>query len=165
MAIVDYFLKINNPAVEGEAMDSVHMGEIEVESWSWGETQEGTAIYAQGIAAGKVTVKDFRFIKRMDKSSPKLLLYCCTGQHIKDIKLTCRKAGTVQQEYYVINFTDSLVSSYQTAGSAQTDIVPREQISLNFSKIQVIYRPQLPDGSLGGLVQGGWDVKQNLDSN
>jgi len=161
MAIVDYFLKINNPAVEGEAGDSVHKGEIEVESWSWGETVEGTAIYGQGIAAGKVTVKDFRFIKRMDKSSPKLLLFCCTGQHIKDIKLTCRKAGTTQQEYYVINFTDSLVSSYQTAGSASTDIVPREQISLNFSKIDVTYRHRCPMDPWAGMVQGGWDVKRN----
>ena len=40
MALVDYFLKIDG--IEGESQDSKHSKEIELESWSWGETQTGT---------------------------------------------------------------------------------------------------------------------------
>ena len=40
MAIADYFLKVDG--VEGEAPDSKHKNEIDVQSWSWGETQTGT---------------------------------------------------------------------------------------------------------------------------
>jgi len=39
MASVDYFLKIEG--VEGESADKAHKGWIDLESWSWGETQEG----------------------------------------------------------------------------------------------------------------------------
>ncbi|MGH6914407.1 MAG: type VI secretion system tube protein Hcp, partial [Geminicoccales bacterium] len=33
---VDFFLKLEGPDVEGEAMDSAHADEIAIESWSWG---------------------------------------------------------------------------------------------------------------------------------
>jgi type VI secretion system secreted protein Hcp len=39
MAAVDYFLKIDG--IEGESLDEKHKGEIDVLSWSWGESQEG----------------------------------------------------------------------------------------------------------------------------
>ena len=57
--------------------------------------------------------------------------------------------------------TDTMVSSYQTGGSAGSAIIPSEQISLGFSKIEVKYKEQKPDGTLGGEVVGGWDVKTN----
>jgi type VI secretion system secreted protein Hcp len=41
------------------------------------------------------------------------------------------------------------------------DIVPTEQISLNYSKMEVEYKEQKADGSLGGAVKTGWDVKKN----
>ncbi len=37
---VDMFLKIDD--VEGESVDDVHAGEIDVLSWSWGMSQSGT---------------------------------------------------------------------------------------------------------------------------
>ena len=40
MAQVDYFLKVKG--IDGESADGKHKGEIDVESWSWGETQSGT---------------------------------------------------------------------------------------------------------------------------
>ena len=41
MAVVDFFLKVDG--IEGESQDSKHKGEIEVVSWSWGETNAGDA--------------------------------------------------------------------------------------------------------------------------
>ena len=74
--------------------------------------------------------------------------------------LTCRKAGKEQQEYMKIMFQDLLVSSYQTGGSAG-EVVPVDQISMNFSKIEFEYKEQKPDGTLGGSVKAGYDVKAN----
>jgi type VI secretion system secreted protein Hcp len=56
-------------------------------------------------------------------------------------------------------FSDLLVSSYQTGGSGG-DVVPMEQISLNYAKIEVEYKEQKPDGTLGGAVKAGYDLKQ-----
>jgi type VI protein secretion system component Hcp len=41
---------------------------------------------------------------------------------------------------------------------------PRDQISLGFGRIEVEYRPQKSDGSLGAIVKAGWDVQKNAKS-
>jgi type VI secretion system secreted protein Hcp len=159
MAAVDYFLKIQG--IEGESGDHAHKGEIQVESWSWGETQSGSMSFGGGGGAGKVSMNDFHFVMRNCKASPKLFLACATGEHFKEALLTARKAGKQQQEFLKVKFTDCLVSSYQTGGSAQGDVLPMDQVSLNFAKIDLEYKEQKPDGSLGGAVKAGYDQKQN----
>jgi type VI secretion system secreted protein Hcp len=159
MAAVDYFLKLDG--IEGESFDSKHKGEIDLESWSWGETQSGTHGGGGGGGAGKVSMQDFHFVMRVNKASPKLLLACATGQHIKEATLLCRKAGKEQQEFLKIKFSDCLISSYQTGGSGGADIIPMDQISLNFSKLEYEYKEQKPDGTLGGPVKAGYNLKEN----
>ena len=73
-------------------------------------------------------MQDFHFMMKVNKASPKLMLACASGEHIKKAVLTCRKAGKDQQEFLKITLTDVLVSSYQTGGS-QRRHVPIEQIS------------------------------------
>lgn len=158
MALVDYFLKIEG--IDGESTDAKHKNEIDVESWSWGETNSGSHAYGGGGGAGKVSMQDFSFSMRINKASPKLLLSCANGAHIKKAQLTCRKAGKEQQEYLIVKFTDLLVSSFQTGGSAG-DVVPVDQISLNFAKIEYEYYPQKEDGTLGTKIPVHWDLKQN----
>ncbi|MDQ2667032.1 MAG: type VI secretion system tube protein Hcp [Gemmatimonadota bacterium] len=156
--LVDYFLKIDG--IEGESGDAKHKGEIELESFSFGGSQAGTAGYGGGGGAGKVQLQDFHFIKKVDKASAKLFLHCCNGQHIKMATLVARKAGKDQQEYLKITLSDCMVSSF-TAGGSQGSVVPSDQISLNFSKVEMEYKEQKADGSLAGAVKSGWDVKSN----
>ena len=158
MAAVDYFLKLDG--IDGESTDDKHKNEIDVESWSWGESNMGTHAGGGGGGAGKVQMRDFSFTMKVNKATPKLMLACANGQHIKEAKLTCRKAGGDQQEYMIIKFADLLVSSYQTGGSSG-DIVPTDQISMNFSKIEFEYKPQKADGSLDSAVKTGYDLKAN----
>ena len=154
----DYFLKIEG--IDGESTDKKHKNEIDLQSWSWGETQMGAHSGGGGGGAGKVSMQDFSFAMSVNKASPKLMLACASGEHIKGALLVCRKAGKDQQEYLKIKFSDLLVSSYQTGGSAG-DVIPTDQISLNFAKIEFEYKSQKPDGSLGATVKGGWDLKAN----
>ena len=159
MAAVDYFLKIEG--IEGESQDSKHKGEIDLHSWSWGETQIGSSSIGGGGGAGRVSMQDFHFVMGVNKSSPKILLACATGEHIKSATLTCRKAGKEQQEYLKIKMSDCLISSFQTGGSGGSDIIPVDQISLNFAKIEYEYKEQKADGSLSGGVKAIYDLKQN----
>ena len=159
MAAVDYFLKIDT--IPGESKDSKHKDEIDIESFSWGESQSGTFAGLGGGGAGKVAMQDFHFVMRVNKASPKLFLACANGQHIPKAVLTCRKAGKEQQEYMKVTFSDLLVSSYQTGGSAHGDAVPTDQVSLNFAKIEVEYKEQKADGSLAAGVKAGYDLKLN----
>ncbi len=157
-ATVDYFLKIDG--IEGESQDSKHKGEIELASWSFGATQSGTMHAGGGGGAGKVSVKDIHIVKNVDKGSPKLFGACATGEHIKKAVLIARKAGKDQQEYLKMTMSDVLVSEYNTCGSGQAGL-PTDEISLNFGKIEIEYKEQKADGTLGGVVKSGWDLKQN----
>ncbi|MDQ6640847.1 MAG: type VI secretion system tube protein Hcp [Pseudomonadota bacterium] len=159
MAHVDYFLKIEG--VDGESTDDKHKGEIELESWSFGGTNAGSFSSGGGGGVGKVALADFHFVKKVDKSSAKLFASCCTGEHLKKATLVCRKAGKEQQEFLTIILSPILVSSFQGGGSAGSDVIPMDQISLNYGKIEFKYKEQKPDGSLGGEIIGGWDVTTN----
>ena len=159
MATVDYFLKIDG--VDGESTDDKHKGEIQLESYSLGSNNAASFSSGGGGGSGKVVMQDFHFVKRVDKASPKLFVSCATGEHIKTATLTCRKAGKDQQEFLVVVLSPILVSSYQNGGSAGSDVIPTEQVSLSFGKIEFKYKEQKPDGSLGGEVIGGWDVTTN----
>jgi len=159
MAAVDYFLKLDG--IEGESTDSKHKGEIDIESWSWGETNGGSHASGGGGGAGKVSMQDFHFVMKVNKASPKLFLACATGEHIKSAHLVCRKAGKEQQEYLKIKLSDILISSFQTGGSAQSALLPMDQLSLNFAKIEIEYAPQKEDGSLGSKIVAGYDLKAN----
>ena len=159
MAHVDYFLKIEG--VDGESTDDKHKGEIELESWSFGGSNAGSFSSGGGGGTGKVALQDFNFVKKADKASAKLFTSCCTGEHLKSVTLTCRKAGKEQQEFLVVVLTSAIVSSFQTGGAAGSDIIPMDQVSLNFAKIEYKYKEQKADGSLGGEIVGGWDVTLN----
>lgn len=129
MALVDYFLKLDG--IEGESADRDHKGEIEILSWSWGETNLGDT--GGGAGGGKVSIQDFNFTANFNKASPVLFLSCASGRHIKQGVLTGR-SDRLGGEFYKVTFTDILVSSYQTGGSSEA--LPTDQFSLNFAKIE-----------------------------
>ena len=156
MAAVDYFLKIDG--IPGESADSKHKDEIQLESFSFGNTQAGGHGFGGGGGTGKAQFQDLHFSMHVNKASPKLFLACATGEHIKKAVLVARKAGKDQQEYYKVTLTDLLVSSYQSSGAGGSPL-PVDSVSLNFAKIEYSYSPQDEKGKLGGPVAVGYDVK------
>ena len=160
MATVDYFLKLDG--IPGESRDAKHKGEIDLEAFSWGATNQGPH-GGGGGGSGKVAMQDFHFTTRVNKASPLLFLSCATGKHIKQAILTARKAGKGQQEFLVFKFTDVLISSYQVGGSEAAPETPMDQISFNFGQIQYEYREEKADGSLDAPIKAGWDVKKNKE--
>jgi len=158
MALFDAFLKIDG--IEGESADSKHKSEIDIHSFSWGASNAGTFATGGGGGAGKVSMQDFHFTMGVNKSSVKLMLACAGGDHIKSAILTCRKAGKDQQEFFKVTFSDVLVSSFQVGGNEGATL-PIDSISLNFAKAEWEYKEQKADGSLGGAIKAGWDLKLN----
>ena len=155
MAAVDYFLKIDG--IQGESQDKTHKNEIHLNNFSWGANNAGTMAVGGGGGAGRVQFHDFSFVMGVNKASPKIMLACATGEHIKSAVLTCRKAGKEQQEYLKYTFTDLLVSKFFAGG---TEVMPTEEISFNFSKVEMEYKEQKADGTLGGATKAHYDVKQ-----
>lgn len=155
MAQIDYFLKI--AGVEGESTDDRHRGEIDVDSFSWGETLPPGSGSGSGGGTGRVQAQPFQIVKKVDKSSPILMIGCATGQHFPSAVLSAGKAGAAQQDYLKITIEDVTISSYQISGSERSDDTPMDQVSFNFARLEISYRPQNPDGSLGAEVKRKYD--------
>jgi type VI secretion system secreted protein Hcp len=158
--MTDYFLKIDG--IAGDSQDSEHRGEIELESFSWGEshprTPGDTPIRGQG--PGRVQIEDLRVTMRMGRAAPGFMLAAASGQHLKTAWLTGRLAGKEQQEFLKVTLSDLLVSSYRTEAVPEQPY-PVDRVSFNFAQIEIEYRPQKPDGTLDVPVTAGWDVSKS----
>ena len=155
-AAFDSYLKIEG--IDGEASGENHKGEIEIQSFSWGVSNSGSMAGGGGGGAGKASFSDFHITKTLDKSSPKLMEAVATGEHLKS--LTLRKSGGTQQEYYIIQLSDILVSSYSTSSGSGDK--PMEEVSFTYQKIEMQYIPQNPDGTAGEAVKAGYDLAKNV---
>jgi type VI secretion system secreted protein Hcp len=153
---VDYFLKIDG--IEGESQDSKHKNEIQVLSFHFGGTNPCSIGVGTGHNPSKVHMEDVHFEMPVNKASPKLLLACANGEHIKTALLTCRKAGKEQQEYLKFKFEDLFVSSYNISGKPGADNLPTDTFSLNFGKFSVDYKTQDAKGMLSGGAKIDYDL-------
>jgi type VI secretion system secreted protein Hcp len=117
---------------------------ISISSFSIGNpTSIGSA--TGGAGAGKIKFNEFQITKTVDSASPKLLLWCTGGQHIKEGLITVRKASKEgPQPYLVYKLENVLVSSYQVGGSGHGDVIPTESFTLNFTKLTIEYAKKPP---------------------
>lgn len=145
----DYYMKIEG--INGESTDLKHKDWIELDSFSWGMSNPSAAGSGSGtgMGTGKVSMQDMHFSMKMDKSSPRLMLACATGQHIPRLQFTVSRpdatGGTT--DYYVVTLSDVLISSFQTSSAPQppagTPRAPESaSVKLNFTKIQWTYIAQ-----------------------
>jgi len=155
---VDMFIKLTD--IEGESQDGAHEKEIDVLAWSWGMTQSGTTHMGGGGGGGKVNVSDLSFTKYIDSSSANLMLFCCNGKHVDEALLTIRKAGEDPLEYLKIKMEDVIISSVSTGGSGGMDRLT-ENVTLNFSKVEVVYTPQAEAGAGDAEKTMTWDIAKN----
>lgn len=145
-AAVDMFMKIEG--VPGESKDDAHSDEIDVLSWSWGMSQSGSFHTGGGGGSGKVNVQDLSFTKNMGKASPSIMQFCCEGEHLSEAKLTfCRATSTPEEHCYLeIKLTNVMITSVSYGGSSGEE--PTENVTLNFAKVKMEYKPQRPDGEV-----------------
>ena len=155
---IEYHLKIGN--VKGESGATKHKDEIEVLSWSWGASNP-TNISGSGMSAGKVSMSDLSFTKKVDKASPKLLELCVTGKHVDDATLYCSKqtGGKTPDDFLVIKLKEVYVSSFQAGGSSGED-VGAESVSLTYGSINYDYKVQDKQGTLSSAGNVEYDLRK-----
>ena len=147
----DMFLKLNG--IEGESADKTHAKEIEVLSWSRSRSNSSSVVGGSGKAA----LGDLSITKYTDKSTPHLLLRCLAGTLIPDGKLTIRKAGASQQEFFTYDMKDIYVTSVSAAENANDDRA-LEQISLAPDYINETYFMFDSNGKAAGQVSAAWTI-------
>ena len=154
----DYFLRIDG--IPGESMDAKHKGEIPVHTFSWGESQTPAPVSGGGGGAGKVNIEDLHVTTPTSKAGPLLMLACASGQHIKAAVLSARRAGKQPGDFLTFSLSDVLISDYHIAGAAEQP--PTDSVSLRFGRIEIEYKEQKADGTLGGDVKQKYSFSKNV---
>jgi type VI secretion system secreted protein Hcp len=142
-AQVDYFLLISG--IPGESTDAQHQDWIDILSTSVGVQS----------AAPQATFGDFSFVSRESSASPALLLAAASGQQFPSAVLGVRR-GAGNPDYLRYTLTNVTVTRDQISGASSS--VPTEAFALSYSMIQIQYRPQRPDGTLGPPITTCWDL-------
>jgi len=148
-----YFLKIEE--IKGDARSKNHDKEVEITSWSWGETQ--SAFPAEKVkAGGSVAMRDFHFTAATGAASSQFILHCASAKRLKSAVLTCEHdRGATRHIYLTITLTNVVIGSYDIDGAADA-ATPTERITLKFSKIEFAYTPET-----GGNFTTTWDLSLN----
>jgi len=135
--------------VDGECKDQAHNNWINVDSVQLGA---GRAISGAGTtrSAGPAIFKDISVTKWIDKSSPILMQGVCQGRVYPKVEIDVVAAAgdpsSSNTNYTTYVLENVMVSSFSTHGSATGDPVPSEQLSLNFTKIEIEHTSQNSSG-------------------
>ena len=151
---IDCHLKLDG--VQGESTHAKHKDEIQLYNWSWGASNAAN-ISGGGMAVGKGQAQDLHFTKKYDRASPNISKNCISGKHFKDATISMSIAGGSQEDFLVIKLKEVYITSHQVSASAGGEVT--DNISIAYADIEYAYKPQKPDGSLGGEVKFGYDQR------
>ncbi|MBI4329091.1 MAG: type VI secretion system tube protein Hcp [Chloroflexi bacterium] len=158
----DAFIKLGS--IAGESTDLIkHKDWIDIASFSFGVTQPASAVTSRlAGTAERASFSNFTIVKTLDKASPMLMLACASGEHIPEVTIQFQRAEGGRQQYLEYKMTDVVISSVRPGGNAKGgEVLPLEEVSFSFSKIELGYIPQKADGTADAAVLGGWDLAQN----
>ena len=147
--------------VDGEAQDKDHKNWSDILAFSQGIQQPGSAATGPTRRRGDVILEDIHVTKELDKASPKIAESVCKGKVFPkiEIELTASYTDAGRVTYFRYELKNALVTSYNLAGSAQSEDVPAEDFSLNFEEIKVTYTEADSAGKSKGNVEYQWKVE------
>jgi len=144
--------------IDGDSVAAGYEGQIDCDSWAWGAHQPANMHNATGGAAGGSQVHDLRVTKKMDKASANLMKYCCKGNHIAEVTMSCTKSsGEAQVEWLKVTMTKVIISNVNFSGS-DNQTQGGEELTLNFAKYMMEYFEQTDTGSQGAAVTAEYDI-------
>lgn len=161
---LDAFLKFEGGSVvvEGESLQTGHEKEIELLSLNVGSHNNGSLHRATGGGTEKGDFQDFGVTMNMDKSVPLLMMCCASGEHFDKAIITVRKTGGDKQvEYLKYELEPVMISNVQFSDAAGSDGA-MVSLGLNYGKITAIYKPQNPDGTMGGDTTNSYDIPSGV---
>ena len=159
----DAFLKIDG--IPGECTDDKHADWFEILSYSHGVAQLASGSVSSGgsRSAERCDHQDFSIVKTLDKSSPKLALACCNGQHFPTVTFELCRAGGDKQKYMEYKMEDVIIASARPGGSSQGgDALPLEEVSFSYGKLTWTYtETDHKTGKPKGDISAFWDLHTN----
>jgi type VI protein secretion system component Hcp len=137
-------LEDDDSAEKAKTPPSAHAPRTRFTNWLRGETKKYP-----------VDLEPFTFSRQMDQASPLLFDRCCNSISFASATLIKRKAASTDasgRAFLRIDFEDVLVIGVDWDSG---DVV-KEKCKFICRGVKVQYKPQMPDGTLGGKVPGEW---------
>ncbi len=131
--------------LKGEVSAKGHENSIDVHGFEFGVA--ASSAIGSGQATARRQYKHLVVMKRLDSSSTSLMSALATNDEIKELKLSLRKPGLGQEDFFTITLSGARVVGLDIDFDASGETV--ERASFAFTKIDVEYRVQGADGILG----------------
>jgi type VI secretion system secreted protein Hcp len=160
--MADVYAFLDLEGIPGESQDSEYSDKIELQSFSWGASNNSSYATGTGSGIGKGQIHDISCSKFADKASLKLMERAVNGKPISSGTLTLLKmSGETKIAYLKLKLTNVVVTSWQVAAGADGHL-PMESLTLHFVKVESSYQPQGNEGDPSGNIDFGWDLQQNV---
>jgi len=134
--------------VKGEAVTPGHEDDIVVHGWNWGVAASSALGSSQ--ATGRRSYRGLTVVKHIDAATTALMAALATNDEIKEAKLTMRKSGSEQIDYFLVTLQKARVTAVDHSTDAQGNTL--ETVTLQFQKVSVEYRPQKSAGGRGASL-------------
>jgi type VI secretion system secreted protein Hcp len=139
--------------IPGESTDTEHKDWILIARFEHGIERTLTA--SAGVP-GRAVCGPLVVTKTIDKATPKLYEACSKGTHLPSATVELVRSSSAPQAYFKIAMQDVLITSVSTRASHSAE-QPTEQVAINYSRVEVSYRPQKADGALDTPIQTSFD--------
>jgi len=134
--------------VKGEAVTPGHEDDIVVHGWNWGVAASSALGSSQ--ATGRRSYRGLTVVKHIDAATTALMAALATNDEIKEAKLTMRKSGSEQIDYFLVTLQKARVTAVDHSTDPQGNTL--ETVTLQFQKVSVEYRPQKSAGGRGASL-------------
>ena len=152
------FLDLTSAKIDGESLVTGHAKSIEVLSFSHGVAQQITGDPSNTKrTSGRANHQDFTITKYMDLATATIIDTCNQAKIIPTAKFTVGQSeGGKVDDVMTITMTNALVSSYSVGGGGGGK--PQETVTLNYAKIDWVYKAQKTDASDAGTNKATYDL-------
>lgn len=153
---VEIFARIDG--IPGESVAPGHINEIDIGSYRFDAMPVTDPI--SYLPHGEPIYRDFVLVKRLDKSSPYLMVKVGSNEIIPKVDISVRKVGTSVD---LLKFTLTNVKVYSFGDNSQGNY-PYESVTLRYEVITMQYQALTPLGTPDGLpILKTWSVKQTKE--
>ena len=149
--------KADSPDVEGDSTVKGFEKQIEVSSFSFSTSQSVSPVRSNtSHTTGRPSLSLVNFTKSCGKSSPVLCNKLWTGATLPKATFTaCRSEGDDLIAFLAIEMENVVIANYSISGGGGE---PYENVSLNYSKIEINYIPQADEGGTGGNIPATYNL-------
>lgn len=155
-----YFLKIEDPNIEGSCKEQGHEKWIQIESWSAGYSNSVDVTKSTGGTSGVCNAQEFVASKHKDKSSPLIAKQVLLGGRVGKVTVEGVRTGQNANDkpiFLKMIYDDCVLTMYVPS---VVDAASPEQIAFAYAKCEVEYKELDASGTLGSPIGAKFNVKE-----